>query len=117
MTRVGTTSYMAPELFGNRQYRDTPGLRQKCLYRYNAMVDSWSFGITFVHCLTGVVPHEENLAYTKQLISDRALKGVVTALLQKNPLKRHFLHEIAAEKLKRPAKQSNSNSRKRKLSK
>ncbi len=95
MSRTGTIAYMAPELLmGERLLRTNPALRRKYLVRYSAMVDSWSFGIVFLHCLTGELPHLDEVREKIATVEDDVLRNVLKALLQEDPLNRKYLHEV-----------------------
>ncbi len=95
MSRVGTISYMAPELFMERRLLTTnPALSRKYLVRYSAMADSWSFGIVFLHCLTGELPYLEEVREKIATVDDDGLRNVLIPLLQEDPLNRKYLHEV-----------------------
>ncbi len=95
LTRVGTTAYMAPEMFQERQIRDFE--RKKYLVRYNAMVDSWSLGIVFLHCYHGKLPQDTHQPQEEIFaIKDTGtkLKTVLETLLKQDPSERNYLHKI-----------------------
>ncbi len=101
MSRVGTTDYMAPEvLMGERQFRKDPELRKKYLIRCSAMVDSWSFGIVFLHCLTGDIPHLGDIKEKVATVEDKTLRVLLEALLNEDPLDRKYLHEVFPDVVK-----------------
>ncbi len=85
---------MAPEMWAQPKPKKDPNQRHKTFIRASAMVDSWSLGIVFLHCLNGELPDLDTIKQKVATVKDDKLRTILEALLNEDPLNRKYLHEI-----------------------
>ncbi len=93
MTFCGSRLYMAPEMTDEYNFQSLS--RGKTIVKYNAKVDAWSFGMTFLHCFIGLgTDIFKYKAKLDECILNERLRHIIKNLLQENHKQRGFLHEL-----------------------